>query len=139
VSSVKADVSRVRGLEVSGHVIAIAPLQRIGHEGVAITLTLVRWIHANQWHVPMRLRRTLLNSRAVARSQVRTSYTANNHRLCARGLERARRFRRQPLRLRLRAACHWREILKPADLTTDDLYFERRSLFVKQGLAEEEQ
>ena len=51
---VQGDVSRVRGFQVGGDMIVIAPLERIGHQRIAVTLALMRRIHPDQREIPVR-------------------------------------------------------------------------------------
>ena len=60
MAPVQGNISRIGGFQVSRHLITIAVLERVGHQRIAVTLTLMDWIDANTGEVPVRLSRMVL-------------------------------------------------------------------------------
>ena len=59
MASVQGNISRVGGFEVCRHLITIAVSERVGHQRIAVPLTLMYWIDADGGEVPVRLSRVV--------------------------------------------------------------------------------
>jgi len=60
MAPVQGNISRIGGFQVCRHVITIAVLKRVGHQRIAVTLTLMYWIDADAGEVPVRFSRVVL-------------------------------------------------------------------------------
>jgi hypothetical protein len=60
MAPVKGDISRIGRFQICRHLIPIAVLECVGHQCIAVTLTLMDRIDANAGEVPVRLNRVVL-------------------------------------------------------------------------------
>ena len=60
VTPVQGNVSWIGGFQIRWQFVAITSLERIRHQCIAVTSSLIRRVHANEWQVPMRLARVVL-------------------------------------------------------------------------------